>query len=110
MKDIANPNWIKSNGILFLLMGIPTAALLLLEHPTWRVVLLLLTTWYFCWFYYFAIYVIEHYVDSDDKFSGLWSFARYLIRSNLKPACAERYDGNSQFLSDRPIRAGKCHG
>jgi hypothetical protein len=82
MKDITNPTWIKAKGILFLLVGILAATLLLLEHPTWKVVLLLaLSVWCFCRFYYFAFYVIEHYVDSSYKFSGLCSFARYLIRS-----------------------------
>jgi hypothetical protein len=30
--------------------------------------------------YYFAFYVIEHYVDEEYKFSGLWSFIMYLCR------------------------------
>ena len=83
MKDITNPNWIKAKGILFLLVGILAATLLVIERPTWRVALLLaLTIWCFCRFYYFAFYVIERYVDSGYRFSGLWSFALYLIRSN----------------------------
>lgn len=81
MKDITNPTWIKAKGILFLLVGILAATLLLLEHPTRKVVLLLaLSVWCFCRFYYFAFYVIEHYVDSSYKYSGLCSFARYLIK------------------------------
>lgn len=79
MKDLTNPNWIKAKGILFLLVGIAAGVLLILEHPTWKTALLLaLTAWCFCRFYYFAFYVIERYVDTNYKFSGLWSFACYL--------------------------------
>ena len=82
MKDIAHPGWIKAKGILFLLLGIAAAALLWLEHPTWKVALLLaLTVWGFCRSYYCAFYVIEHYVDATYKFSGLGSFVRFLIQA-----------------------------
>jgi len=81
MKDLTNPNWIKAKGILFLVVGVLASVLLVLEHPTWKIVLLLaLAVWCFCRFYYFAFYVIEHYVDPGYKFSGLWSFAGYLLR------------------------------
>ena len=85
MKDLTNPGWIKVKGILFLLLGLAAATLLVLEHPGWKVALLLaLTVWCFCRFYYCAFYVIEHYVDSSYKFSGLWSFLRYLMQSRRK--------------------------
>ena len=81
MKDITSPTWIKLKGILFLLVGILAATLLVLEHPTWKIGLLLaVAVWCFCRFYYFAFYVIEHYVDNSYKFSGLWSFVRYLAQ------------------------------
>ena len=80
MKDITHPRWIKLKGLLFLTVGILSALLLIIEHPTFKVALLLaLTVWCFCRFYYFAFYVIEHYVDPSYRFSGLWSFARYLL-------------------------------
>jgi len=82
MKDLTNPAWIKLKGILFLIVGVLSATLLLLEHPTWKVAALLaVTIWCFCRFYYFAFYVIENYVDSSYKFSGLGSFVRYLLRN-----------------------------
>ncbi len=85
MKDITNPTWIKAKGILFLLVGILAATLLVLEHPGWKIALLLaLAVWCFCRFYYCAFYVIEHYVDSSYKFSGLWSFVRYLMQNRRK--------------------------
>jgi len=79
MKELTDPRWIKWKGILFLGVGLLASALLLLEDPTLKVACLLaLAVWCFCRFYYFAFYVIEHYVDPGYRFSGLWSFARYL--------------------------------
>jgi len=80
MKDITSAGWIKFKGILFLVVGFSSAGLLLWEHPGIKVAVLLgITVWCFCRFYYFAFYVIEHYVDPGYRFSGLWSFARYLV-------------------------------
>jgi len=85
MRDLTSPTWIKLKGILFLIVGILSAILLVLECPTWKVgVLLAVSVWCFCRFYYFAFYVIEHYVDPSYKFSGLWSFLGYLWRSRKK--------------------------
>ena len=86
MKDLTSATWIKVKGVLFLLLGLAGAALLILENPSWKVAgLLALVIWCFCRFYYFAFYVIEKYVDPGYKFSGLWSFACYLVRSRWKP-------------------------
>jgi hypothetical protein len=80
MKELTDSRWIKLKGILFLLIGLLASALLLIEHPEVRAAILLaIATWCFCRFYYFAFYVIEHYVDPSYRFSGLWSFARYLL-------------------------------
>jgi hypothetical protein len=80
MADLTNPRLIKLKGILFLVIGLLSAALLIVETPTLRVVLLLsITVWCFCRFYYFAFYVIQHYVDPTFRFSGLIAFARYLL-------------------------------
>jgi hypothetical protein len=79
MKDLTDPSWIKLKGALFLLLGLAASVMLVLERPTLRVaVLLLLAIWCFCRFYYFAFYVIEHYVDPSYHFSGLGSFLAYL--------------------------------
>jgi hypothetical protein len=64
------------------LLGLLSTALLLFEHPTLKVGLLVaLAVWSFCRFYYFAFYVIEHYVDPSYRFSGLLSFIRYLLEN-----------------------------
>ena len=80
MKDLTDIRWIKLKGILFLIVGLLSSVLLLVEHPDIKTgVLLGISAWCFCRFYYFAFYVIEHYVDASYRFSGLWSFARHLI-------------------------------
>ena len=85
MADLKNATLIYAKGLLFFLAGLLAAALLVAEHPTSRVVLLLaVTVWCFARFYYFAFYVIEHYVDPSYKFAGLGSFARYLLRGRAR--------------------------
>jgi hypothetical protein len=80
MKDLTNATWIKVKGLLFLLIGITAAILIFLDSPNWKTaVLLALAIWSFCRFYYFAFYVIEKYVGPAFKFSGLISFAKYLL-------------------------------
>lgn len=80
MKDLTDPRWIRFKGGLFLLLGIAAATVLLWERwDTQDAVLLAIVVWSFCRFYYFAFYVIERYVDPSYRFSGLWSFAKYLL-------------------------------
>ncbi len=82
MKDLTNPRWIKLKGILFLIIGLFSSVLLILNYPEIKALFLLgISVWSFCRFYYFAFYVIEHYVDPSYRFSGLSSFARYLLKA-----------------------------
>ena len=79
MRDLTDPRWIKAKGALFFLAGLLAGGLLLVEHPAFRdAALLVICVWSFCRAYYFAFYVIEHYVDPGFRFAGLWSFWRYL--------------------------------
>ena len=81
MKELTDPRWIKAKGMLLLLVGLLSSILLLMQRPEIKVALLLgIAVWCFCRFYYCAFYVIEHYVDSTYRFTGLWSFARYILR------------------------------
>lgn len=90
MADLKNPKVIWTKGFLFLLLGLFAAILLVLQAPRVTVVILLcLSIWAFCRFYYFAFYVIEHYVDSTYRYSGLLSFVRYALRKR-------HHDGSQQ--------------
>ena len=85
VKDLTSPKWIKLKGMLFLAIGILSSLLLLLQYPDWRVAALLaISIWCFCRFYYFAFYVIQHYVDSTYRFSGLWSFACWFFSTRRR--------------------------
>ena len=57
------------------------SAILLAEHPNLKsAALLAVAVWAFARAYYFAFYVIEHYLDPGYRYQGLLSFARHLIR------------------------------
>jgi hypothetical protein len=79
--DLKNPRLIYLKGGLFLLAGLLSAGLIIMEHPSLRIIALLaVTIWCFARAYYFAFYVIEHYVDPGFHFAGIGSFLRYLLR------------------------------
>jgi hypothetical protein len=81
MTDLKSPTAICVKGFLFLVAGLVAAGLVIAEAPSLRVGLLLaVAIWSFCRAYYFAFYVIEHYVDPGYNFAGLTSFAMYLLR------------------------------
>jgi len=85
MKDLTSAFWIKLKGLLFLVIGIAAAAFIYLDNPKWQTAFFLaVAIWSFCRFYYFAFYVIEKYVDPGYKFSGLFSFLRYLLKRTAK--------------------------
>ena len=80
--QITNPRMLYAKGMLFLTTGVLAALLLIQERPTLKVILLLaLCVWCFARAYYFAFYVIEHYIDPQFRFAGLVDFARYVLRS-----------------------------
>jgi hypothetical protein len=87
MRDITSPTWLYIKGALFLLTGLLASFLLLVESPTIQTAILLgIAVWSFCRLYYFAFYVIEHYIDPGYRFAGLTDFARYLVRQRKPTA------------------------
>jgi hypothetical protein len=87
MRDITSPAWLYVKGALFLLCGLFASALLLVESPTLLTAFLLVVAiWSFCRLYYFAFYVIEHYVDPEYRFAGITDFVRYIVRRRRGPA------------------------
>lgn len=85
MQDLKSPKTIWLKGIMFLGIAVVSSALLFLELPTFRVgLLLVLAIWGSCRAYYFAFYVIQHYIDSEFRFSGLGSFVVYALRKKFR--------------------------
>lgn len=79
MKELTSAKWIVFKGLLFLLLGVVASLWLVLDNLTWKTAaLLLLAIWCSCRFYYFAFYVMERYVDSTFRFSGLISLLRHI--------------------------------
>ena len=81
MRDLTSERAIHFKGALFLVLGALSSVLLIFDNPSARtVVLLLISVWAFARAYYYAFYVIEHYVDEGFHYSGLGSFLRYALR------------------------------
>jgi hypothetical protein len=79
--DLKDARLIYLKGLLFLAGSVLASALIVAERPSWRLAALLgLALWCACRFYYFAFYVVEHYVDGGYRFAGLLDFALYLAR------------------------------
>ncbi len=98
MADLKDPRLIYLKGFLFLGGGCLASALLLAEQPTFKVAFLLaVAVWCFARCYYFAFYVIEHYVDPQFRFAGLWAFAKYLVRRRSK-----EINDNTSSTATRP--------
>ena len=77
--DIRRHSWIYFKASLMLLCGLLASVLLLIDHPAFRTAgLLAVAIWGFCRAYYFAFYVLEHYVDPTFRYSGLTSFLWYV--------------------------------
>ncbi|MHB1559991.1 MAG: hypothetical protein ACYC61_21275 [Isosphaeraceae bacterium] len=86
MADIRSPRWLYIKGALFVCLGILASAMLLIEAPSVRVaVLLAVAVWAFARAYYFAFYVVEHYIDDGYRFAGLLSFLRHVTRRHRRP-------------------------
>lgn len=77
MEDLKDARFMWLKAWLFLVIGIVTFALLILETPSIQnAALLCVMIWAFCRAYYFAFYVIEHYVDGKYRYAGLVDFLK----------------------------------
>lgn len=80
MADIQNPKLLYVKAVLFLVTGLLSATALLLEVFSLKnLALLALTVWCFSRAYYFAFYVVQHYIDPSFRFAGLTSVFRHLL-------------------------------
>ena len=81
MSDLKSKSAIYLKAILFLVIGVTSFVLLLAQNDTLQTALLLAALiWSFCRAYYFAFYVIEHYIDPSFRFAGLFAFLKYLFK------------------------------
>lgn len=73
-----------------LLVGVLAAGLLMAKTPDLQsAALLAISVWGFCRAYYFAFYVIEHYIDPGYRYAGLLSFVRYTLSRRGRPRESE---------------------
>jgi hypothetical protein len=80
MPDLKNPKAMYLKGFLFLLIVMVSGAWLIFEPAIWkRILLVVLLIWSSARLYYFMFYVIENYIDSEFKFSGIFDFLKYLV-------------------------------
>ncbi len=85
MGDLKSPRVIWLKGGLFLMLGMIAAGQLVLTTlDTREAILLCIAVWAFCRAYYFAFYVIQHYVDADYRFAGLLHFLRYCLKHRAR--------------------------
>lgn len=78
-EDLRDPRLLYGKWALFLLGGLISGGLIVYECPTVKVAfLLVIAIWCFARAYYFAFYVIQHYIDPSYRFSSLWAFVGYL--------------------------------
>lgn len=85
MTDLKNPKWMYAKAALLLVIGAMTFGLLLLPQGLWaKVAFQAVMIWAFARAYYFAFYVIEHYVDGRYRFSCLIDFLKFLMGHGRK--------------------------
>lgn len=85
MSDLKSHHLIYLKGWLFLLIAIISFGILALEVANLKSILLLaVCVWSACRFYYFAFYVIQHYVDDSYRFAGLIDFLKYCFQLKLR--------------------------
>lgn len=91
MSDIKSSVLLYCKGMLFVLLGLIAVTAILLQYPDlYLAILLAIAIWSFCRAYYFAFYVIQHYIDPEFRFAGLFSFAQYLLRRRMPQSPEER--------------------
>lgn len=78
--DLKNPVWMYAKAGLFLLIGLASFLLVWMRAPGLSTAILLaLMCWASARAYYFAFYVVTHYIDDTYRFAGLFDFLRYVL-------------------------------
>ena len=99
MNDIQDPRLLWIKGGLFVVLGVIAIGIIVLLTGNLAVfVATLIAIWAFCRAYYFAFYVIEHYIDDHYRFAGLTSLVNYWLSSARQPA-DERHQSMTRFVN-----------
>jgi hypothetical protein len=105
MNDIKDPRLLWIKGSLFVVLGLMALGILVLLTGNISVfIVALIAIWAFCRAYYFAFYVIEHYIDSRFRFAGLISALNYCLSAKFSA------EGMRQLGHSRSHPAGATHG
>ncbi|MFK7959663.1 MAG: hypothetical protein AB8G96_03990 [Phycisphaerales bacterium] len=113
MGDLARPGLMWLKFWLFLVIGVMSGAIALTLFPSLRLAaLLILTVWAFCRAYYFAFYVIEHYIDPGQRYSGIGDFVWRRWRRGIAAGAADVEPGAAMISrpadeDDAPQAAGE---
>jgi hypothetical protein len=104
LDDLQDARWIYLKGVLFAVLLVGCCALILLETRSWAVAgLLAAVVWSAARLYYFMFYVIQHYVDHEYRFSGVFDFLLYACRGPrpgaARSSALEREAGLADELS-----------
>ena len=84
-KDLTSARLMYLKAGLFVLSGLLASSVILLDHPSLKVAALLgLAVWSFARAYYFAFYVVEHYIDPTHRYAGLLPFLRHLFKRRAR--------------------------
>jgi len=80
-KTLTSNKLIYLKVVLFSLIFLISVTEILLETKNLKIgILLILITWSSARIYYFMFYVIENYIDTDYKFSGMIALIQYLLK------------------------------
>jgi hypothetical protein len=114
LADLQNPKLMYAKAFMLLLIGLMAFGLLLLPQSLWaRVVLQVLMVWAFARAYYFAFYVVQHYVDDGFRFSGLLGFLRHVIGRKTKASrlqASPATGGSGSTPTAAGVKAGSPNG
>ena len=84
-RDLTSLWWIYAKAVGFVMIGLAASALILLQMPRWDVAIYLaISIWAFARAYYFAFYVVEHYIDPNYRYAGLISFLKHIWKTRQK--------------------------
>jgi hypothetical protein len=108
MSNIEDPRLLWIKGGLFVLLGCIALSIVAIQSGSVQVVVAsVISIWAFCRAYYFAFYVVEHYIDGRYRYAGLTSLLNYYLQERF---IVGQEEGANPLPSDAPVRkASRWH-